>query len=216
MPSPLRTGPPLRQCSRLGRALLVRTGRMTRLGLSRWAGTDGRDRPIQRLCATVLPWGLLVWVCCRPQVDGPGAVDLVAGDDVIGTHAGHGPVGPGAFRGALVRSAGRRGGRRHAVSRACPGPALVAEAWRAGGAQRGRAGRPPGPSGRHEAHSPRGPPASGASPGPYAQAPGTRHTPPGARTAQRHGRRLAATERRTAPVARRAPGRARRALHRSP
>src|SRR5262247_3011332 len=78
----------LRQCSRIVRALLVMTGRVTMLGMSRWAGTGGSYRTIQRFFATVLPWGLLFWVFFRHHVYCPGDVYLVAGDDVIVTKAG--------------------------------------------------------------------------------------------------------------------------------
>src|SRR6266704_5625106 len=78
----------LRQCSRIVRALLVMTGRITMLGMSRWAGQGGSYRTIQRFFATVLPWGLLFWVFFRHQVYCPGDVYLVAGDDVIVTKAG--------------------------------------------------------------------------------------------------------------------------------
>src|SRR6478672_13233790 len=78
----------LRQCSRIVRALLVMTGRITRLGMSRWAGPGGSYRTIQRFFATVLPWGLLFWVFFRHHLYCPGDVYLVAGDDVIVTKAG--------------------------------------------------------------------------------------------------------------------------------
>src|SRR5499425_1197397 len=78
----------LRQCSRIVRALLVMTGRITMLGMSRWAGTGGSYRTIQRFFATVLPWGFLFWVFFRHHLYCPGDVYLVAGDDVIVTKAG--------------------------------------------------------------------------------------------------------------------------------
>src|SRR6266700_291637 len=78
----------LRQCSRIVRTLLMMTGRITMLGMSRWAGKGGSYRTIQRFFATVLPWGLLFWVFYRHQVYCPGDVYLVAGDDVIVTKAG--------------------------------------------------------------------------------------------------------------------------------
>src|SRR6476659_559765 len=78
----------LRQCSRIVRALLVMTGRITMLGMSRWAGTGGSYRTIQRFFATVLPWCLLFWVFFRHHLYCPGDVYLVAGDDVIVTKAG--------------------------------------------------------------------------------------------------------------------------------
>jgi DDE superfamily endonuclease len=82
------TATTLRQCSRIVRALLVMTGRITMLGMSRWAGTGGSYRTIQRFFATILPWGLLLWVFFRHHLYCPGDVYLVAGDDVIVTKAG--------------------------------------------------------------------------------------------------------------------------------
>src|SRR6516162_5946248 len=64
------------------------TGRITMLGMSRWAGKGGSYRTIQHFFATVIPWGLLFWVFFRHQVYCPGDVYLVAGDDVIVTKAG--------------------------------------------------------------------------------------------------------------------------------
>jgi putative transposase len=78
----------LRQCSRIVRALLVMTGRVTMLGMSRWAGKGGSYRTIQRFFATIIPWGLLFWVFFRHYLYCPGDVYLVAGDDVIVTKAG--------------------------------------------------------------------------------------------------------------------------------
>src|ERR687885_572071 len=78
----------LRQCSRIVRALLVMTGRITMLGMSRWAGKGGSYRTIQRFFATVLPGGLLLWVFFRHPVYCPDDVSLVAGDEVIVTKAG--------------------------------------------------------------------------------------------------------------------------------
>jgi hypothetical protein len=78
----------LRQCSRIVRALLMMTGRITMLGMSRWAGQGGSYRTIQRFFATVIPWGILFWVFFRHHVYRPGDVYLVAGDEVIVTKAG--------------------------------------------------------------------------------------------------------------------------------
>jgi hypothetical protein len=64
------------------------TGRITRLGMSRWAGKGGSYRTIQRFFATVIPWGILFWVFFRHHVYCPGDVYLVAGDEVIVTKAG--------------------------------------------------------------------------------------------------------------------------------
>jgi len=63
--------PTLRQLSRIVVALLVRPGRVTRLGLSRWAGTGGRYRTVPRFFSPALPWALLGWVFFRQQVYRP-------------------------------------------------------------------------------------------------------------------------------------------------
>ena len=77
-----------RRLSRITLALLVMTGRITMLGLSRWAGTGGSYRTVQRWFATVLPWAMLFWVFFRQHVHCPADVYFVAGDDVIVTKAG--------------------------------------------------------------------------------------------------------------------------------
>src|SRR5436309_2891616 len=77
-----------RQLSRIALALLVMTGRVTMLGISRWAGKGGSYRTVQRFCATVIPWGILFWVFFRQHVYCPDDVYLAAGDEVIVTKAG--------------------------------------------------------------------------------------------------------------------------------
>jgi putative transposase len=79
----------LRQFHRVAVALLVMTGRVTMLGLSRWAGPGGSYRTVQRFFSTVLPWATLVWVCLRQHLYRPGEVYLLAGDAVVVTQAGH-------------------------------------------------------------------------------------------------------------------------------
>jgi hypothetical protein len=58
----------LRQFSRIVRALLVMTGRITMLGIARWAGKGGSYRTVQRFFATVIPWAMLFWVFFRHHV----------------------------------------------------------------------------------------------------------------------------------------------------
>jgi putative transposase len=77
-----------RQLSRITLALLVMTGRITMLGISRWAGKGGSYRTVQRLFATVLPWAMLFWVFFRQHVYCPTDVYFVAGDEVVVTKAG--------------------------------------------------------------------------------------------------------------------------------
>src|SRR6266851_1372561 len=85
---PYVTATTLRQLSRITLALLVTTGRITMLGLSRWAGTGGSYRTVQRFFSTVMPWGMLFWVFFRQHVFCPEDVYLLAGDEVVVTKAG--------------------------------------------------------------------------------------------------------------------------------
>ncbi len=78
----------LRQCSRMVSAMLVMTGRITMLGLSRWAGKGGSYRTMQRFFSTVLPWATLFWVFFRQHVYRPEEVYLLVGDEVVATKAG--------------------------------------------------------------------------------------------------------------------------------
>jgi putative transposase len=69
-------------------AMLVMTGRVTMLGLSRWAGKGGSYRTVQRFFSTVIPWATLFWVFFRQHVYRPEDVYLLAGDEVVATKAG--------------------------------------------------------------------------------------------------------------------------------
>src|ERR1700746_904711 len=80
-----------RQLSRIILALLVMTGRITMLGISRWAGKGGSYRTVQRLFSTILPWAMLFWVFFRQHLHSPADVYFVAGDEVIVTKAGQHP-----------------------------------------------------------------------------------------------------------------------------
>ena len=82
------TATTLRQCSRIALAMLVMTGRVTRLGLSRWAGKGGSYRTVQRFFSQALPWATLLWVFLREQVYRPEDVYLLAGAEVVVTTAG--------------------------------------------------------------------------------------------------------------------------------
>ena len=85
---PTVTRTTLRQCRRIVLALLVMTGRVRMLGLSRWAGPGGSYRTVQRFFATVIPWATLFWVFFRHHVYRSEEVYLLAGDEVVVTKAG--------------------------------------------------------------------------------------------------------------------------------
>ena len=77
-----------RQFSRIVVALLGMTGRVTMLGLSRWAGPGGSYRTVQRFFSQALPWAMLFWVFFHQHVYRPDEVYLLAGDEVVVTKAG--------------------------------------------------------------------------------------------------------------------------------
>ena len=78
----------VRQLSRIIVAMVAMTGRVTMVGIARWAGKGGSYRTTQRFFATVIPWGILFWAFFRRHVHCPSDVYLVAGDEVIVTKAG--------------------------------------------------------------------------------------------------------------------------------
>ena len=52
----------MRQLSRIIMAMLAMSGRVTMLGISRWAGTGGSYRTVIRFFHTVIPWATVFWV----------------------------------------------------------------------------------------------------------------------------------------------------------
>jgi len=85
---PIVTRTTLRQFSRIATAMVGMTGRVTMLGLSRWAGAGGSYRTVQRFFSTVIPWATLFWVFFRQHLYCPGDVYLLVGDEVVATKAG--------------------------------------------------------------------------------------------------------------------------------
>jgi DDE superfamily endonuclease len=82
------TATTLRQLSRIVAALLVMTGRVTMLGISRWAGPGGSYRTVQRFFSQALPWAMLFWVFFRQHIYRADEVYLLVGDEVVATKAG--------------------------------------------------------------------------------------------------------------------------------
>src|SRR6201988_4794446 len=91
----------LRQFSQITWAMLVMTGRVTMLGISRWAGRGGSYRTVQRFFAQARPWAALFWAFFRQHLHGPDEVYLVAGDEVLVTKAGKSTHGLDRFFASL-------------------------------------------------------------------------------------------------------------------
>ena len=68
---PFVTATTLRQFSKIILAILAMTGRVTMLGISRWAGQGGSYRTVQRFFYTALPWAMLFWVFFRQHLHRP-------------------------------------------------------------------------------------------------------------------------------------------------
>ena len=85
---PVLTKTTIQQFSRITVALLAMTGLVTMLGISRWAGTGGSYRTVQRWFSTVLPWAQLFWCFLRQHLLRPDEVYILAGDEVVVTKAG--------------------------------------------------------------------------------------------------------------------------------
>lgn len=184
----------LRQLSRIIVALVVMTGRVTMLGLARWAGKGGSYRTIQRFFATVIPWATLCWVFLRQHVYRPEDVYLVGGDAVVVTKAGTPPHGldrffarlygkpvPGLafFALSLVRVQQRRS---------------LSDARRAGGAQRRGEGHLQGSSGCQAVEGAMRHASAWTSQGQYAPRQGPPHAHPSTRADSSPVRSLAAPD----------------------
>ncbi len=70
-------------------AMLGMTGRVTMLGISRWAGTGGSYRTIQRFFYSPKNWPTLMWVFFRTHCFCPQEKYALAGDEVVTTKSGH-------------------------------------------------------------------------------------------------------------------------------
>jgi DDE superfamily endonuclease len=68
--------------------MLVTSGRITMLGLSRWTETGGSYRTIQRFYHSVLPWNAIHWLFFRKRFLKSEDEYLVAGDEVVVSKAG--------------------------------------------------------------------------------------------------------------------------------
>jgi hypothetical protein len=78
----------IRQFSRIALALLAMTGRVTMLGISRWASEGGSYRTVQRFFTTLIPWASLFWLFFRTHLFHSDQVYLLGGDETVVTKAG--------------------------------------------------------------------------------------------------------------------------------
>ena len=86
--APLLEKTTLRQLSQVIFGMLVVSGRITMLGLSRWTEKGGSYRTIQRLYHTVLPWNALHWLFFRACFLQAADEHIIVGDEVVVSKAG--------------------------------------------------------------------------------------------------------------------------------
>jgi putative transposase len=99
--APCVTPTTLRQWSRIIYALLAMSGRVTMLGISRWAGKGGSYRTVQRFFYTVIPWAMVFWSFFRQHIFDPSDVYLLAGDECVVPKAGKRTYGLDRFFSSL-------------------------------------------------------------------------------------------------------------------
>ncbi len=98
---PYLNGTTMRQLSCIITAILTLSGRVTMLGISRWAGKGGSYRTVQRFYATVIPWALVFWLFFRMHLYDAADVYLLAGDECVVPKAGKHTHGLGRFFSSL-------------------------------------------------------------------------------------------------------------------
>ena len=78
----------LRRMSRIAQAMLSMGGRVTMLGLSRWAGKGGSYRTVQRFFNTVIAWPTVFCNFFMRHLFLPGTEYFLVGDESVATKSG--------------------------------------------------------------------------------------------------------------------------------
>ncbi len=99
--APLISKTTLRQMGRVILGMLMMTGRVTMLGISRWTERGGSYRTIQRWYHTVLPWADILWKFFQAWLWNPQDEYLLAGDEVVCGKAGKETYGLDRFFASL-------------------------------------------------------------------------------------------------------------------
>ena len=86
--APLVEKTTFRQMSQVIFGMLVASGRITMLGLSRWTEKGGSYRTIQRFYHSVLPWNAIQWLFFRKRFLKPEDEYIAVGDEVVVSKAG--------------------------------------------------------------------------------------------------------------------------------
>ena len=95
----------LRQLSRIIFAMIAMTGRVTMLGISRWAEKGGSYRTVQRFFYTLIPWTQVLWGFFCGHLWDRQDTYLLAGDECVVTKAGKQTHGLDTFFSSLWQKA---------------------------------------------------------------------------------------------------------------
>lgn len=95
-------GTTMKQLNQIILAMLAMSGRVTMLGISRWAGAGGSYRTMLRFFHTVIPWATLFWLFFRKHLFRENEVYLLAGDEVVVSKAGKKTYGLDRFFSSLA------------------------------------------------------------------------------------------------------------------
>ena len=87
----------LNQLTIIIEAVLAMTGRVTMLGMSRWAEKGGSYRTVQRFFKEKMDWPMLRWQLVKQHSTGAKGVWLLTGDEVVVTKSGKETHGLGVF-----------------------------------------------------------------------------------------------------------------------
>jgi len=91
------------QMSRVVTAMLAMIGRVTMLGISRWAGRGGSYRTVQRFFQQVIPWTQVFWSFFEAHLLDCQDTYLLAGDETVITKAGRKTYGLDRFFSGLLK-----------------------------------------------------------------------------------------------------------------
>jgi hypothetical protein len=95
--APLVSKTILRQMSQAIFGMLVASGRITMLGISRWTEKGGSYRTLQRFYHRELPWKAIHWLLFRLKFWQPDDEYILAGDEVVASKAGKATYGLDRF-----------------------------------------------------------------------------------------------------------------------
>ncbi len=82
-------------------AMIAMSGRVTMLGISRWAGKGGSYRTVQRFFYKAMPWAMMFWQFFRQHLFNPEDEYLIAGDECIVPKSGKKTFGLARFFSSL-------------------------------------------------------------------------------------------------------------------